>query len=279
LAQDFFAPLNAPTLDAADNDLGSGGTVGLPSAYFGTASSPHLLIVGGKEGWLYLLDRDRLGGFRQAAAGGDDILSRYGKFNGIFGRVAVWSGDGGYVYLAAEWDTLRCFQYRVTSGKPTLVQVAMSPQSFNFGSSSPLVTSNGVASGSALVWMISATGTLYAWDALPQGSSLILRYSSGIGTASKFLSPSAARDLIFVGTSDGHVLAYGAPVVTLTLTKNSANNAVRFAWSGGIAPYTLRQSPTARFNSSVTTLLDHQAQSTFEDPTPTDLGSYFYLVN
>src|SRR6516165_2260092 len=41
LAADFFSPANAPTLDAADLDFGSGGPVGLP---FGTASDPHLLV-------------------------------------------------------------------------------------------------------------------------------------------------------------------------------------------------------------------------------------------
>ena len=44
-AQDYFSPANAPTLDANDQDLGSGGPVGLP---FGTSTYPHLLVQAGK---------------------------------------------------------------------------------------------------------------------------------------------------------------------------------------------------------------------------------------
>ena len=56
-AQDFFSPVNAPALDASDLDFGSGGPVALP---FGTAAHPHLLVQAGKEGRIFLLDRDNL---------------------------------------------------------------------------------------------------------------------------------------------------------------------------------------------------------------------------
>jgi hypothetical protein len=57
-ASDFFAPADAATLDANDQDVASGGPVALPDAEFGTSAYPHLLVQIGKEGRLFLLNRD-----------------------------------------------------------------------------------------------------------------------------------------------------------------------------------------------------------------------------
>jgi outer membrane protein assembly factor BamB len=56
-----YSPFNFCQAGAADIDLGSSGTtvVDLPA---GESATPHLLAVGGKQGNLYLLDRDHLPG-------------------------------------------------------------------------------------------------------------------------------------------------------------------------------------------------------------------------
>jgi hypothetical protein len=66
---DFFTPFNQAALNADDRDLGSGGPLLLPDQ---PGAHPHLLLFGSKEGRLYLLDRDHLGGFH---SGGDDQYS------------------------------------------------------------------------------------------------------------------------------------------------------------------------------------------------------------
>src|SRR5262249_12279516 len=73
-ARDFFIPYDVRTLDDNDLDFGSGGPVALPDAYFGTSAFPHLMLAIGKEGILYLADRDNLGGFQQGTAGGDAVV-------------------------------------------------------------------------------------------------------------------------------------------------------------------------------------------------------------
>src|SRR5262249_32698535 len=60
-AVDFFTPYDVSYLDAADLDFGSGAIVALPDDGFGTTSHPHLALAAGKEGVVYLLDRDHLG--------------------------------------------------------------------------------------------------------------------------------------------------------------------------------------------------------------------------
>ena len=59
---DFFSPFNQQALNVADLDISSAGFVLLPDSA-GTAAHPHLLVGGGKNGTIYVLDRDNLGGF------------------------------------------------------------------------------------------------------------------------------------------------------------------------------------------------------------------------
>src|SRR5262249_6381582 len=57
---DYFTPFNQAQLDTRDQDLGSGGVLVLPDSV-GSTAHPHLMVQSGKEGKIYLMDRDNLG--------------------------------------------------------------------------------------------------------------------------------------------------------------------------------------------------------------------------
>ena len=57
---DYFTPYNVNALDDADEDFGSGSPLVLPDSA-GIPGHPHLIVAAGKEGTIYLLDRDNLG--------------------------------------------------------------------------------------------------------------------------------------------------------------------------------------------------------------------------
>src|SRR5208283_4474896 len=57
---DFFTPYNQKFLAQSDLDLGSSGPLILPDQ---PGLYPHELVVGGKQGTLYLVNRDNLGQF------------------------------------------------------------------------------------------------------------------------------------------------------------------------------------------------------------------------
>jgi hypothetical protein len=229
---DFFAPYDAAALEQNDLDFGSGGPVALPDQYFGVGTStPHLLVMEGKQGYVYLLDRDHLGGYLQGSSGGDGVVSRIGPYGGVWSRPAVWPGDGGYVYFVTANGSglqglgsagfLRAYKYGVNgAGTPTLAKVADSSDTFGFGSGAPVVTSNGAGSGSALLWVVwepDGTGTnaqLRAYDPVPVNGQFKMRWSAPIGTASKFSMPAIDNGHVYVGTRDGHVLAFWSPVST-----------------------------------------------------------------
>jgi len=227
-AKDFFSPRNAPDSSTRNIDLGAGGPVGLPNAYFGTSQIPHLAFVQGKDGYAYLLNRDNLGGYRQGAGGTDAVVKRIGPFGGVWGKVGVWPGDGGYLYIVTanpnggsdqvSSGNLLVYKYGLdTNGKPTITLAATSSDTFPFGSGSPVVTSNGTTAGSALVWTIwrspqptTTPAQLRAYDPVPVGGHPVLRWSAPIGIATKFSVPTVDSNRVYVATNNGFVTAYGA---------------------------------------------------------------------
>ena len=225
---DFFSPANNRALDRDDVDLGSGGPMGLPDG-FGTAAHPHLLVQIGKDGRLFLLDRDNLGGMGQGPGGTDAVVGQSGPYQGVWGHPAFWGGDGGYVYLVTNSGPLRAFQVTTnTAGTPVLVASGNTTDNWGYTSGSPVVTSSGSTSGSALVWAIwssgpSGTGAqLRAYDAVPAGGTMKLRYSAPIGIASKFATPATDAGRVYVGTRDGHLIGFGSPAAT-ALTGSPVN--------------------------------------------------------
>jgi hypothetical protein len=80
------------------------------------------------------------------------------------------------------------------------------------------VTSNGTGSGSALVWIVwspdgSGNGSqLRAYAPVPSNGRPTLLWSAPVGQSSKFNPPGVGDNRIYVGTRDGHVVGFGAPV-------------------------------------------------------------------
>jgi iron transport multicopper oxidase len=225
-AIDFFTPTNASTvLDPLDGDLGSGGLVGLPSAPFGTATYPNPYLQIGKAGILYMLDGNALGGYQQGAGGTDAVLQELGPYGGVWSKPAVWGGDGGWVYLPTaaptfpsedEYGFLLAFHAGVDgTGKPTLNYVATTADTFFFGSSAPVVTSDASNSGSAMLWIVwcpDLTGLgaeLRGYDVLPVSGLLHKRFSAPISQATKFNPPGVYNNRLYVGGRDGHVYGFG----------------------------------------------------------------------
>ena len=230
-AADFFAPFNATSLDEWDADFASGGVTGLPDEYFGTPAIPHLAVAVGKDGYVYLLNRDELGGIGQGPSGSDDVVQRIGPYGGVWSRPGVWPGEGGWVYIptasggtsaAGSSGNLRVYQYGLSgTGTPTLSLQGTSSEAFGFSSSAPIITSDGTTPGSALVWIVWAPNgggegaQLRAYDPIPVNGEPVMLWSAPIGTSAKFATPGVGAGRLYVGTRDGHVIAFGSPVTPI----------------------------------------------------------------
>ena len=234
-ATDFFSPFNTHSLNELDLDLGSGGPIGLPSPYFGTPSTPHLLVESGKDGRVFLLNRDNLGGMAQGPGGTDAVIQKLGPYGGQWDAPALWPGEGGYVYIdtvppdesagATEGGYLRFFKYGVngTTGEPELSLAGTSSDEFGYGSGSPIVTSSGTSGGSALLWVTHCPATysvtcekayLRAYSPVPSKEVPRILWEAPIGRASKFSRPDAANGHVYVGNTEGDIFAYSGPALT-----------------------------------------------------------------
>ena len=159
-----------------------------------------------------------MGGSQQGPGGSDAVLQTLGPYGGVWGHPAAYGGQAGWVYVleSAGGGYLRALSYGVNGqGVPSLSSAATSAETFGYTSGSPLVTSNGTTAGSAVVWVVYASGPsgakgeLRAYSAAPSGGELPLLWSARIGTASKFEVPTAYGGRVYVGTRNGWLTAYG----------------------------------------------------------------------
>ncbi len=236
-ATDLFSPYNNEFLDESDLDLGSAAPIALPSQYFGTKKVPNLLLQPSKEGDMYLLNRglEELGGVAQGKAGKDADVQTLEGNGGVWDGAAVWPGNGGYVYVPSvspggasggSSGNLHTFKYGVEAiEEPTLSLAATSPETFWFGSGSPIVTSEGTTSGTAVLWITwcptpgCENAELLAYNPVPlPNETLQLLWHEPIGTANKFSRPDAANDHIYVGNREGRIFGYSAPQLTPSST-------------------------------------------------------------
>jgi hypothetical protein len=93
---DYYTPSNYPALNSTDLDLGGSSAIVVPDH---TASqTPHLLLTGGKDGVVYLVNRDNLGG---VGAQLDSLKTFSQNANGalITTTPASFVSDTGDIYL------------------------------------------------------------------------------------------------------------------------------------------------------------------------------------
>lgn len=204
---DWFAPHDQLNLDATDADFGSGGTVvlvDLPPP----APVPHLLVAGGKQGTLFLLNRSNLGHFN--ALNDSAAVQSFPASGEILATPAFWQNK---LYYAAEFDTLKAFTLDPLTGLFVPAGASMqSAHSFNPPGATPSVSWNGTNSG--IVWALDNSAycttqttagcgpaVLYAFDATNLAE---LWNSTGAGDtagfAVKFTVPTVANGKVYVGT-------------------------------------------------------------------------------
>jgi hypothetical protein len=143
VVRDYFTPSNESKLNKADADLGSGGPILVP---------PHLLLIGGKEGVLYVLDRDRMGKFHPDADG--NVIQSFRVGDGIYAAPACWSA---HVYVLAGGGYL--LDFALHNGRLSNRPVTMGDQRFGNPGATPSISANGNRNG--IVWLIETK----AWNA------------------------------------------------------------------------------------------------------------------
>jgi len=230
---DYFTPYNQASLGYTwnDQDLGAGGIMLLPDQ---PGNDPHLMVIAGKNGTIYLLNRDQLTANNLHYCGTcysdpqivqelPGAFSAYPQAN-YYGTPVSWNNN---VYFWPINDYLK--EYSLTNGLLSTSPVRTSGDMY--GSSSDAmgghmsISSNGTQNG--IVWSLSSE--YYVLDETPvlrahDATNLNLLYSSDLnggrdtpGGPVKFQIPTVANGKVFVGGAN-QLTVYGLFGPTLTVT-------------------------------------------------------------
>ena len=144
-----------PTTNTNDLDLGAGGLLLLPDQ---SGPHAHIMVGGGKEGTLYVLDRDVLGGQVQ---GDTNVVQQIVGGNGlpIFTTPAYFNKN---IYFAPDGGHLEQFQVQFDSTTGNYLSsspVAISTVNAPFKGQGAFISSNGNTNG--IVWTVGNALTAY----------------------------------------------------------------------------------------------------------------------
>ncbi len=212
-ATDYFTPDDQGILNQDDADLGSGGVVVLPDQPQGPVL--HLLVGGGKDGVIYLLDRDNMGHY--LPGGNTQIVQSFPGNAGSFSTPVFWQNS---LYIAGAvqgaTDNLRAYTFNPATGQFTTTASSVSAHSFAFPGATPVVSSSGTTN--AIVWALDSScygvpspcgnnaspAVLYAYDATNLARELWDSSQAGqrdqAGGAVKFSVPTVANGKVYIGT-------------------------------------------------------------------------------
>jgi hypothetical protein len=199
----YFTPYNAVKESAGDKDLGSGGPLLLPNQ--SGATYPYLAVGAGKDGNLYMVDRDKMGGFN-AKSNSQIVQEIPNAFGGhsVYSTPAFWQG---YLYYWATYDYLRIFQ--LSDGLIGTAPVATSSYTLASPGATPVISSNGNTNG--IVWAMNTSQALTGpavLHALNAQTAQELYNSSQAGArdqagnAVRFTLPTVANGKVYVGTAN-----------------------------------------------------------------------------
>jgi len=206
---DYFTPVGWSNLSNNDEDLSSAGVMALPQPVGGK----NVLLAGGKAGATYLLDEAAMGEYNGKT---NRDLFNIVTNGGLWGTIASYVGPDGNTYVIVPGGGPMT-QWEVTSNA-SLQFISQSNENFSVGDdagSEPVISSNGTAPGSAIVWSYSRVGTggpatlnLRAFDATNLSNELIeLPFTNWQG-GGELLTPTVANGMVFTA-GEGNVSAYG----------------------------------------------------------------------
>ncbi len=200
---DYFTMFNEVAESNADLDLGSGGAMLLPDLKDSTDTLRHLVVGAGKDGNIYLVNRDSMGKFN--AANNSQIWQQLAAAlpGGIWSTPAYFNGT---VYYGAVSSHLKAFA--IVNAKLVATPQSQSTAQFAYPGSAPSVSANGTAN--AIVWAHENANpaVLHAYDAANLAHEVynINQAAAGrdhFGTGNKYITPTVADGKVFVGTTNG----------------------------------------------------------------------------
>jgi hypothetical protein len=216
---DYFTPYDQASMDTGNLDLGSAGVLILPDQ---SGAHPHEIIGSGKNGTIYVINRDNMGHFSSAS---DQIVQEIpniwtkmtGGEAGLFGTPAYFNGS---VYFSPLADTVQAFQ--LSNGLLTTTPTSQSPEAYDgttatFDSRGGTLAISANGSTNGILWAMQSEGdgspgVLHAYDATNLAHELYSSDQAGSRDLAdpwlKFTVPDVANGRVYVASS-GQLTVYG----------------------------------------------------------------------
>jgi hypothetical protein len=217
---DYFTPHDQQNMNDQDIDLGSGGVLLLPDQ---PGLHPHIVITAGKNGTIYVVDRDAMGQYNpnndnQIIQSVVNTFPNGTKNTGNFKAAVYWNGR---LFFSADADTIKSFT--LTNGQISAFPVSQSSFVLDYPGGTLGLSSNGTSN--AILWVIQRVdldpagnglrgpGSLHAFDAMNLSSEL---YNSNQASGSrdaldftaKWSAPLVANGKVFI-SSNGRLTVFG----------------------------------------------------------------------
>ncbi len=196
---DWFTPFNEQDLDRHDMDISEPVLV-LPDQ---KGKHPHLIATLGKEGTIYILNRDNMGQFCDTCTKADtQIVQELPAFAPEPGALIYWNNT---IYTSAAGLPIAALALK--NGSLAKTPFALSKKTTN--GHSPVISANGNTSG--ILWQINGS-SLAAYDAL----TLVRLYSAGqapkhrdeLAPLPHFANFVVANGKVYIGTTNS-LAVYG----------------------------------------------------------------------
>lgn len=205
---DYFTPYDQDNLDNGDVDLGSGGVLLLPDQ---PGNTPHLLVESGKEGTIYLINRDQFttnnSHYCGTCTSDPEIFQELQyEVGGMWSTPAYWNRT---LYFWGIGDVMNAFS--LTNGQMSTSPISSSTVGVTFPGITPSISANGTTAG--IAWGLNTSAytsnspaVLHAFDASNlanelYNSTMAANNRDQAGNSAKFAVPTIANGKVYVGTA------------------------------------------------------------------------------
>ena len=198
---DYFMPYNYDKMYSEDLDLGAGAPILLPTQ--SGARFPNLMVTGGKDGTVYVLNRDDLGQFH-ANDDSQVVQSFLPPNSSCFATPLFWNNT---LYYSLGYNPLQAYAFDPGTETFNTTPVGSSSMQMSWPGVSPSLSSNN--GGDPILWVYQAagvTGILRAFDPTDLSNEL---YDSELSPdrdrtdgSVRFAAPTVAGGKVFLGSQN-----------------------------------------------------------------------------
>jgi hypothetical protein len=201
---DYFKPSNEAYLRQNDADFGAGSPIIMPE---NPSQYPHELIGGGKDGRIFVINRDDMGQYQTTDHVIQEVQTGTQQLDNIFSTPTLWNNT---IYYHTADDVVKAYSWNPNTGLISTTYVSKGTVTFGGHGANTSLSANGTSD--AVLWEIDTTNSgtggaavLHAYDATNLANELYNSSQAGTrdqaGPAVKFTVPTVVDGHVYIGTA------------------------------------------------------------------------------